>query len=251
MGRTSGGPDRPRLSGRGSSDRKHDQSPCRRVCGQGRHFEVRRPANHSVRRSARTHQCGQDRQEAASSALHAGRIDRGNVSFDECARSRFRKRTTMSELTMSNLKDRLGSEIGVSDWVLLDQERINEFADCTGYRQWIHVDVERAKRESPFGGPVAHGYLTLSLVGPLSLDVGVVPSDAAAGFNYGLDKVRFLAPVPAGGRVRLRVVLDNVEEKDDGQLLVKTKNTVEIENRDKPALIAEALALLVPRKKAK
>ena len=158
---------------------------------------------------------------------------------------------TMSKLTMSNLKDQLGSEIGVSDWVLLDQERINEFADCTGDRQWIHVDVERAKRESPFGGPVAHGYLTLSLVAPLSLDVGVVPSDAAAGFNYGLDKVRFLAPVPAGGRVRLRVVLDNVEERSDGQLLVKTKNTIEIENSDKPALIAEAIALLVPRKTAR
>ena len=156
----------------------------------------------------------------------------------------------MSELTMSNLKDRLGSELGVSDWMLVDQERINEFAECTGDRQWIHVDVERAKRESPFGGPVAHGYFTLSLIGPLSLDVGVVPSDAAAGFNYGLDKVRFLAPVPAGGRVRLRVVLDNVEEKNDGQLLVKTKNIIEIENSDKPALIAEALALLVPRKTA-
>ena len=157
----------------------------------------------------------------------------------------------MTELTMSNIKDRVGSELGVSDWMVVGQERINEFADCTGDRQWIHVDVDRAKRESPFGGPVAHGYLTLSLVGPLSLDVGVVPADAAAGFNYGLDKVRFLAPVPAGGRVRLRVFLDNVEERNDGQLLVKTKNTIEVENSDKPALIAEALALLVPGKTAR
>ena len=156
----------------------------------------------------------------------------------------------MTELTMSNMKDRVGSELGVSDWMVVGQERINEFAECTGDRQWIHVDVDRARRESPFGGPVAHGYFTLSLIGPLSLDVGIVPSDAAAGFNYGLDKVRFLAPVPAGGRVRLRVVLENVEEKNDGQLLVKTKNTIEIENSDKPALIAEALALLVPRKTA-
>ena len=156
----------------------------------------------------------------------------------------------MRELTMSKMKDRQGSELGVSDWMLVDQQRIDEFADCTGDRQWIHVDVERAKRESPFGGPVAHGYLTLSLIGPLSLNVGVVPSDAAAGFNYGLDKVRFLAPVPAGGRVRLRVVLENVEEKNNGQLLVRTKNTVEIENSDKPALIAETLALLVPHKTA-
>jgi acyl dehydratase len=157
----------------------------------------------------------------------------------------------MIDLTMSNMKDHVGSELGVSDWMVVEQERINEFAECTGDRQWIHVDVDRAKRESPFGGPVAHGYLTLSLIGPLSLDVGVVPSDAAAGFNYGLDKVRFMAPVPAGGRVRLRVVLGNVEEKNDGQLLVKTKNTIEIENSDKPALIAEALALLVPRKTAR
>ncbi len=157
----------------------------------------------------------------------------------------------MTELTMSSMKDRVGSELGVSDWMVVDQERINEFADCTGDRPWIHVDVDRARRESPFGGPVAHGYLTLSLIGPLSLDVGVVPSDAAAGFNYGLDKVRFLAPVPAGGRVRLRIVLDNVEEKNDGQLLVKTRNTIEIENSDKPALIADALALLVPRRTAR
>jgi len=157
----------------------------------------------------------------------------------------------MIELTMSNMKHRVGSELGVSNWMVVGQERINEFAECTGDRQWIHVDVDRARRESPFGGPVAHGYLTLSLIGPLSLDVGVVPSDAAAGFNYGLDKVRFLAPVPAGGRVRLRVVLDNVEERNDGQLLVKTKNTIEIENSDKPALIAEALALLVPAKTAR
>ncbi len=157
----------------------------------------------------------------------------------------------MTELTMSNMKDRVGSELGVSDWMVVDQERINEFADCTGDRQWIHVDVDRARRESPFGGPVAHGYLTLSLIGPLSLDVGVVPSDAAAGFNYGLDKVRFLAPVPAGRRVRLRIVLDNVDEKNDGQLLVKTRNTIEIENSDKPALIADALALLVPQKTAR
>jgi len=157
----------------------------------------------------------------------------------------------MAELTMSNMKDRVGSELGVSDWMVVAQERINEFAECTDDRQWIHVDVERAKQESPFGGPVAHGYLTLSLIGSLSLDVGVVPSDAAAGFNYGLDKVRFLAPVPAGGRVRLRVVLDNIEERNDGQLLVRTKNTIEIENSDKPALIAEALALLVPGKSAR
>ena len=152
----------------------------------------------------------------------------------------------MSDLTMAKMKDRVGSELGVSKWLLVDQERINRFAECTEDRQWIHVDVERAKRESPFKRPIAHGYLTLSLLGSLSIDVGVVPSDAGAGFNYGLDKVRFLAPVPAGARVRLRVSLDGVEDKGDGQLLIRTKNVIEIENGDKPALVADALALLMP-----
>ncbi len=154
----------------------------------------------------------------------------------------------MKEATMATLRDHIGSELGVSPWLLVDQQRIDRFAECTGDRQWIHVDVERAKRESPFKGPVAHGYLSLSLVGSLSIDVGVIPSDAGAGFNYGLEKVRFIAPVAAGARVRLRVVLDSVEEKGNGQLLVKTRNTLEIENSEKPALIAEALALIVPAK---
>jgi acyl dehydratase len=157
----------------------------------------------------------------------------------------------MSQFTLANVRERIGSELGVSGWLLVDQTRINQFAECTGDRQWIHVDVERAKRESPFRAPIAHGYLTLSLVGSLAIEIGVVPSDAAAGFNYGLDKVRFLAPVPAGARVRLRVVLDGVEEKDHGQILLKTKNILEIENSDKPALIAEALALMIPGKTIK
>ena len=155
----------------------------------------------------------------------------------------------MSDLTMASVKDRVGSELGVSRWLLVDHERIDRFAECTEDRQWIHVDVERARRESPFKRPIAHGYLTLSLLGSLSIEVGVVPSDAGAGFNYGLDKVRFLAPVPAGARVRLRVSLDSVEDKSDGQMLIRTKNVLEIENSDKPALIADALVLLIPATK--
>jgi len=150
---------------------------------------------------------------------------------------------------MANMRDRVGGELGVSKWLLVDQERIDRFAECTEDRQWIHVDVERAKRESPYKRPIAHGYLTLSLLGSLSIDVGVVPLDAGAGFHYGLDKVRFLAPVPAGARVRLRVSLDSVEDKSNGQLLIPTKNVLEIENSDKPALVAEALALIVPATK--
>jgi acyl dehydratase len=156
----------------------------------------------------------------------------------------------VSNLTLSNINDFVGRELGVSSWMTVDQSRINQFAECTGDRQWIHVDVERAKRESPFRGAIAHGYLTLALIAPLAMEVGVVPKDAAAGFNYGLDKVRFLAPVRAGARVRLRVVLAGVEPKDGGQLVIKTMNTLEIEGSDKPALIAETLALLIPGKAA-
>lgn len=154
----------------------------------------------------------------------------------------------MSEMTMASLKARVGTELGVSKWLLVDQQRIQNFAECTEDRQWIHVDVERAQRESPLRGTIAHGYLALSLVAALSMDVGIVPADASAALNYGLDKVRFLTPVPAGARVRLRVAIDSVDEKEGGQLIVKTINTLEVENAAKPALVAEALALIVPAK---
>ena len=154
----------------------------------------------------------------------------------------------MSNLTLAGLSDRVGQELGVSDWVTIDQPRIDTFASCTGDRQWIHVDVERAKRESPFRGPIAHGYLALAMVAPLSMEVGVIPRDAAAGLNYGIDKVRFLAPVPVGARVRLRVVLVGIEPREGGQVVMKTLNTMEVEGSEKPALIAETLALLIPAK---
>jgi acyl dehydratase len=105
----------------------------------------------------------------------------------------------MSNLTLADLGERIGQELGISDWVAIDQARIDAFASCTGDHQWIHVDVERAKRESPFRGPVAHGYLMLAMVAPLSMQVGVIPKDAAAGLNYGIDKVRFLARARACG----------------------------------------------------
>ena len=145
----------------------------------------------------------------------------------------------------------VGQEIGVSDWVDVSQARIDQFAEATGDHQWIHVDVERAKRESPFRGPIAHGYLTLAMVAPLAMQIGVIPKDAAAGLNYGIDKVRFLAPVPAGARVRLRVALAGVEPREGGQVVMKTLNTLEVEGSEKPALIAETLALLIPATGAK
>ena len=153
----------------------------------------------------------------------------------------------MPEFTLSEIPRFVGQELGVSSWITVDQSRIDQFAECSGDRQWIHVDVERAKRESPYRAPIAHGYLTLSLVAPLQMEIGAVPTDAAAAFNYGLDKVRFLAPVKAGARVRLRVALIDVERKGGGVVL-KTSNTLEIEGSDKPALIAESLALVTPRK---
>ena len=156
----------------------------------------------------------------------------------------------MSELTISQLGERVGQELGVSDWVTIDQSRINKFAACTGDHQWIHVDVERAERESPYGGAVAHGYLTLAMIAPLSMQIGVIPKDVAAGLNYGVDKARFLAPVPAGARVRLRVVLTGVEPKDGGRAIMKTRNTLEVEGSDKPAVVAETLAFLIPAKGA-
>jgi acyl dehydratase len=149
-------------------------------------------------------------------------------------------------LILAGLNERVGQELGISDWVTIDQPRIDTFASCTGDHQWIHVDVERAKRESPFGSPIAHGYLTLAMVAPLAMQIGVIPTDAAAGLNYGIDRVRFLAPVAAGARVRLRIVLAGIESREGGQVIMKTQNTLEVEGSEKPAVVAETLTLLLP-----
>src|ERR1700677_4321474 len=153
----------------------------------------------------------------------------------------------MPEFTLSGIAQHAGKKLGVSSWVTVDQSRINQFAECSGDRQWIHVDVARATRESPYRAPIAHGYLTLALVAPLQMEIGAVPTDAGAAFNYAVDKVRFLARVMAGDLVQLRVALIDIEQKSGGVLL-KTNNTLEIEGSDKPALIAESLALITPRK---
>ena len=150
-----------------------------------------------------------------------------------------------TELTYENIKDFIGKEIGVSSWHLVDQKKINEFAETTGDKQWVHVDVERANRESPFGGPIAHGYLTLSLVAALSMEIGIAPKDTIAAFNYGLDKVRFLTPVKAGSKVRLRVSLAELTPKDQG-VLMKNICTLEVEGAPRPAMVAETLAMLIP-----
>jgi len=148
-------------------------------------------------------------------------------------------------LSVATLDRFVGQELGVSQWVRIDQQRVDEFAECTGDRQWIHVDVARAARESPYGGTIAHGYLTLSTVGPAQLEVWVAPAGIGTALHYGLDRVRFLAPVPVGRNVRTRIKLLATEEKDSGRTLVTTENTVEIEGQEKPALIATALTMVM------
>ena len=152
----------------------------------------------------------------------------------------------MADLTFDKMTVMVGEMLGTSSWQDVTQEAVNEFARSTGDHQWIHVDVERAKKESPFGGPVAHGYLTLSMLSAMAMEIGAVPKGTAAALNYGLDKVRFLAPVPVGSKLRLHSKLTGFDRKKNGQYLMKTENTMEIEGADKPALIAESLAILVP-----
>ncbi len=157
---------------------------------------------------------------------------------------------SITNYTMTTAPQFVGRELGVSDWVTVGQDRIDAFAACTGDRQWIHVDVERARRESPFGGPVAHGYLILSLVAAMVTELGVIPADAATALNYGLDKVRFIAPVKAGARVRMRASLASAELQDGGRVLLKLQSTLEIEDETKPALVAELLCMLIGKRDA-
>jgi acyl dehydratase len=138
-----------------------------------------------------------------------------------------------------DVKSLVGQELGVSDWHLVTQEEINAFADATHDHQWIHIDVERAKKESPFGGPVAHGYYTLSLAPHLMSQIWSV-SGVKMGVNYGLNKLRFPAPVLVGKRVRARATLNNVEDVPGG-VQVTVGITFEVEGSDKPVCVAEGL----------
>ena len=142
----------------------------------------------------------------------------------------------------SELQGLIGQEVGVSRWFVVDQARIDAFADCTEDRQFIHVDPEAA-RATPFGGTIAHGFLTLSLASAMSYDA-VRPLDGVVmGVNYGFDKLRFLTPVRAGRRVRGRFKLLSAEDKGGGRWLLKHELIVEIDGEDKPALVAEWLAM--------
>lgn len=148
----------------------------------------------------------------------------------------------MQTVPLHTIPSYVGQELGKSDWLIVDQDRINAFADATLDHQFIHVDPDAA-RVTPWGSTIAHGFLTLSLVPYLTGDIGIVPEGTVMAINYGSDKVRFLEPVKVGSAVRARVVLTDASEKGPGRILFKTKVTVEIKEGDKPALVADMLTL--------
>ena len=151
----------------------------------------------------------------------------------------------MKVINPSEIDSVIGTEVGVSDWVLIDQDRINKFADATMDHQFIHVDPEQAT--PVFGSTIAHGFLSLSLVAgiPFDQEIGLVLEVTKMGLNYGLDKVRFLSPVPVDSEVRIRMKCIDISEKNPGQYLAKTEVTMEIKGIEKPAFVAETLSMFV------
>ena len=145
--------------------------------------------------------------------------------------------------SLDDIRAQVGKEVGVSSWLLVDQHRIDELAEATEDRQFNHVDPAAAA-QTPFGGTIAHGFLSLSLLSRMAAEAMLVPDGLKMAVNYGLDRVRFLAPVRSGKRVRGRFVLDSIEEKAPGQWLMRHNVTVEIEGEDKPALTALWLGLI-------
>ncbi len=151
----------------------------------------------------------------------------------------------MRHIDVNDLFELKGQTLGVSDWFTVDQERINRFAEATGDHQWIHVDVERARDEMPGGSTIAHGYLTLSLLPQLSKQIFQVQNIKAA-LNYGLNKLRFTNPVPAGSRVQLTVRVKDVNKRDDGRIQLINQAEIVIDGQDRPACIAETVTLYLP-----
>lgn len=148
----------------------------------------------------------------------------------------------MPFVPVTELKNYIGKELGCSDWLTIDQERINLFAEATGDFQFIHVDPVKAAN-TPFGATIAHGFLTLSLIPQLMGDLLVLPQGMKMVINYGLDTVRFVQPVLVNSRVRLKVELTDATEKKPGQWLLKATTTMEIEGQEKPAFVAEPLSM--------
>ena len=148
----------------------------------------------------------------------------------------------MKTVPKNEMMNAVGMKLEPSDWIEISQQRINEFADCTEDHQFIHVDEAKAKN-TPFGGTIAHGFLTLSLLAGLIEKIGVTPENTVMGMNYGFDKVRFLAPVKSGKRVRMVGEVMNVDQKDENRFLTTFGVSVEIEGEDTPALVAEFLLM--------
>lgn len=144
----------------------------------------------------------------------------------------------------AELASYIGQDLEAGEWFLVDQQRIQQFADVTLDHQFIHIDPDKAK-QTPFGGTIAHGFLTLSLLTHLTSQCALVPEEVVMGINYGFDKVRFISPVKTGAEVRAMVNILEVDQRGDGQILVKQGITVEIRGEDKPALVCEWLALYV------
>ena len=149
----------------------------------------------------------------------------------------------MPAASLDDIRSRIGDEVGVSSWLTVDQARIDAFAEATEDRQFIHVDAEAAA-QTPFGGTIAHGFLSLSLLSRMGAEAMLIPEGVRMAVNYGLDRVRFLAPVRSGKRVRGRFTLDSVDKKAPGQILMRHTVTVEIEGEEKPALTAQWLGLI-------
>jgi acyl dehydratase len=145
--------------------------------------------------------------------------------------------------SIEDIRSKVGSEVGVSDWILVDQARIDAFADVTEDPQFIHIDPEAAAK-TPFGGTIAHGFLTLSLLSRMAADSMLRPEGVKMGVNYGFERVRFMAPVRSGKRVRGRFILARFEEKKPGQWQFVHNVTVEIEGEEKPALVADWIGLI-------
>ncbi|MEA3420071.1 MAG: MaoC family dehydratase [Acidobacteriota bacterium] len=145
---------------------------------------------------------------------------------------------------LDQIKESIGKEIGTSEWMEITQDRINAFAECTEDRQWIHINEEMAKK-SPFKKTLAHGYLILSLLPHFNFQNKLLPDGIKMAFNYGLNRVRFINPVPVGSKIRNRAVLKDVIKKSRQKILIVLENTVEIKGQKKPAMVAESLALII------
>ncbi len=152
---------------------------------------------------------------------------------------------TQPKFHIDSLESFKGSERGASAWQQVTQAQIEDFADCTGDHQWIHVDAARAEKESPFGTTIAHGYLVLSLLGKFMQEIDVFPAGVSQVLNYGFEKVRFLTPVKPGDRVRARIAIRDVQDKGGGRKIESLHCTIDVEGQDTPAVVADVLVMLV------